>query len=93
MAVPVLSALHTPSHRMVNTTFRGSNSYNIPFGGVHLGSERTRSLPRRNSWDMAELRCEPCRHREHSHEHEESLPGEADVLVGEGERASNEQGA
>ena len=50
------------------------------------------SLPRRNSWDMEEPGFEPCRHREHSHEHEESLPGEADILTGEGERTSNEQG-
>lgn len=37
---------------------------------------------------MEEPGFEPCRHREHSHEHEESLPGEADILKGEGERTA-----
>lgn len=74
---PLLNALHTSLPGTVNTALRGSDSCYNPFCGVHLGSEKARSLPRRNSWDIAEMRFELCGHREHSHEGVESLPGEA----------------
>lgn len=85
LAGPALSALHTSSHRMFNTALRAAILIISHFVELHFASERARSLPRRNSWDTAAQELEPCTNREHSHEHEESLPGKADTLT-----ASNE---
>lgn len=82
LAVPTLSALHTSSHIIFNTMPGGSNPYSMPFYGEHLGSRRTRSLPRGHSRNTVELGFECCRHRHHSREQEESRPGEADTLSG-----------
>ena len=35
LAVPVLRALHTSSHRMFSAKLRGGNSHSIPFCGTH----------------------------------------------------------